>query len=1062
MPAKTIIPTSANPLGAWTDGQNATGYNVDGYGATNTGAGFLALTQMTGRNDIPVRDALTGFEVAFVARLRALVQDTFTDTAGRRLDQHTGEINAAWQRPNTGYDPSYQRINAAGRTYYGGENGSGPTTNGAEHFLTAYTPPAADYAVEARIYAATDGGTGEYAEIYARATTPNTFYILQYDEGTNTWRLGYWNSVSRTAGQMTSLGTYAGDVIAPGSSRLARLQVQGTSITAFVDGVQRISATSNHITAAGYPGLRLDAGAGRSVNAGVVTAAWDLGSAQTVTRIRRRFGWINSNAATVYIEGSNDGTTWVNALTGPNPPVNIPTGSFQWENEWDTTQITTTAYRYWRVYNVDSGTPCDVRIGDFRIYVGGVLQTVGGAVTARAGFRAGTTPHNWTEMAASSVFSDNSPGDTTSWAGGTPTVDLTSSGLQFEDFTVSSIPSASLNVSISANGITARGTTKNVSLTTNWTNYIIGGPNDLFGASWKVEEVRAATFGILCERGSASSTVEIDAAQVIVYHVANGGSIMPIREQVRQQILIGREVGVNEGQTLTITGTPTGGTFRITFNGVETANIAFNATAANVQTALEAISSIGTGNITCTGGVLPGTAVVMTFGGSFAAEPQSLMTVTNAALTGGTTPTATIARTTTGVRAAGNGATANVRLRHARIQPQPAPEFLQNRPAGEKLTNHQVLLKEQSEGPIEGIPTYDEMGWLLSGIIARPNTSTLQAAAAFRHVFVLDNRVRDNIATFQAEYGDQFARAHRIRGMIINAIDLALRQDGIDLGGSVMGRAIEDGITMNPGAATVQTFTMSGTGTFRLRWKGQETVDLNSATETAATLQTALRNLAGINNSTALTVTGASSPFTITFGNASPFLGFPQPLLETRIISGTPTLSVAMTTRGGYTDYPGQIILPRHVEMFLSPTLANIGTAKLTDVFSTGLSIANKNVPVYNLDRNETSWFTFAEGSNLDVNFSMIAQANAPIMSFLSQARTDTVMFLRILATGPLIGTTAFPHRLQIDCPVKISNFGPFGENQETYAFEYEFAAAQDDATNTNLVVTLDNAVSAY
>jgi hypothetical protein len=53
----------------------------------------------------------------------------------------------------------------------------------------------------------------------------------------------------------------------------------------------------------------------------------------------------------------------------------------------------------------------------------------------------------------------------------------------------------------------------------------------------------------------------------------------------------------NEVQSLAISGTPTGGTFRLAFKSVSTANIAYNATAAAVQAALEALSTIGSGNV---------------------------------------------------------------------------------------------------------------------------------------------------------------------------------------------------------------------------------------------------------------------------------------------------------------------------------------------------------------------------------------------------------------------------------------------------------------------------------
>lgn len=104
----------------------------------------------------------------------------------------------------------------------------------------------------------------------------------------------------------------------------------------------------------------------------------------------------------------------------------------------------------------------------------------------------------------------------------------------------------------------------------------------------------------------------------------------------------------NEVQTLTVTGTPTGGTFRLAFNSVATANIAFNASAAAVQSALELISTIGAGNVAATGGPLPTTAVVITFQNNLAAQNVPLITATGVTLTGGTTPGVTIVETTPG------------------------------------------------------------------------------------------------------------------------------------------------------------------------------------------------------------------------------------------------------------------------------------------------------------------------------------------------------------------------------------------------------------------------------
>lgn len=103
--------------------------------------------------------------------------------------------------------------------------------------------------------------------------------------------------------------------------------------------------------------------------------------------------------------------------------------------------------------------------------------------------------------------------------------------------------------------------------------------------------------------------------------------------------------GVSEVQAITITGAPTGGTFTITFDGETTAAIAYNATAATVQAALEALSNVNPGDITVGGAA---GAWTLTFGGRYA--EQSVPQVTAASsLTGGADPAVTPSTTTAGV-----------------------------------------------------------------------------------------------------------------------------------------------------------------------------------------------------------------------------------------------------------------------------------------------------------------------------------------------------------------------------------------------------------------------------
>lgn len=72
-------------------------------------------------------------------------------------------------------------------------------------------------------------------------------------------------------------------------------------------------------------------------------------------------------------------------------------------------------------------------------------------------------------------------------------------------------------------------------------------------------------------------------------------------------------------QTWTLTSTLGAGTFTLTYNGFTTGALNWNDSAATIQTALRALTSIGSGNATCSGGPLNTTPVTVVLSGSLAA-----------------------------------------------------------------------------------------------------------------------------------------------------------------------------------------------------------------------------------------------------------------------------------------------------------------------------------------------------------------------------------------------------------------------------------------------------------
>lgn len=115
----------------------------------------------------------------------------------------------------------------------------------------------------------------------------------------------------------------------------------------------------------------------------------------------------------------------------------------------------------------------------------------------------------------------------------------------------------------------------------------------------------------------------------------------------------------SEQQLLYIVGSPTGGTFKLTFGGQETGNITFSATAgtmaSNIQTALLALSNVGSGQLTVATTTFPniyqsgGPAPYnITFAGTLANTGLPLVYMSSNSLSGGEAEQVIVRRTTKG------------------------------------------------------------------------------------------------------------------------------------------------------------------------------------------------------------------------------------------------------------------------------------------------------------------------------------------------------------------------------------------------------------------------------
>src|SRR6266851_2233169 len=120
----------------------------------------------------------------------------------------------------------------------------------------------------------------------------------------------------------------------------------------------------------------------------------------------------------------------------------------------------------------------------------------------------------------------------------------------------------------------------------------------------------------------------------------NGGTAYtrPSTPDARSDTVLRGDIGYagDNVQQVQLTGSPTGGTFTLTFNGQTTSAIAYNASAATVQSALQALSTIGSGNALVA--QASGLSWNVRFASTLAGSVQAAITGNGSGLTGGSSP----------------------------------------------------------------------------------------------------------------------------------------------------------------------------------------------------------------------------------------------------------------------------------------------------------------------------------------------------------------------------------------------------------------------------------------
>lgn len=290
----------------------------------------------------------------------------------------------------------------------------------------------------------------------------------------------------------------------------------------------------------------------------------------------------------------------------------------------------------------------------------------------------------------------------------------------------------------------------------------------------------------------------------------------------------GAVTATDEVQLITLDAT--GGTFTATYDGQTTEAIAYNATAATVQTELEQLSNIEVGDVVVTGSA--GGPYTLTFGGNLADENVAAVTCSGALLT----------------KAAGTG-TAGVTTATAGAAHTPT---VATTVPGVAATTDEVQTVTLTGGSTTGtwdlvVPTYGT----IAGIAYNASGASVQTSFRALHA---DTSACTVVRSGAGTSGDPYVYTITYLGTLAQT------------------NVAEVTVTPNAlGINEVQHVTVTGNGgTFTITYSGQ-TTDPIAYNATAGAVQTALLALSNLDTADVVVTGGpgdatGSAPYVLTFG----------------------------------------------------------------------------------------------------------------------------------------------------------------------------------------------------
>lgn len=169
-------------------------------------------------------------------------------------------------------------------------------------------------------------------------------------------------------------------------------------------------------------------------------------------------------------------------------------------------------------------------------------------------------------------------------------------------------------------------------------------------------------------------------------------------------------------------------------------------------------------------------------------------------------------------------------------------------------------------------------------------------------------------------------------------------------------------------------------------------------------------------------------------------------------------LTDGITMTSSPTSAAQMVASAANVNVYFDLDSADIGTTKLTRALKGSWKLSDRYGPLWVMNSANGSFVTTVE-TEPKLELTLLVEADAEGMGFLTNMRNGDTGFLRFEVTGPTITTN--PYSFWLDTAIKFTDIGEFSDEQGVYAVEYTATAVYDAAWGKFTEATVVNTLAA-